>query len=130
MSVPPDWSFDEDEELVTLEPPGRRAAVQLSSRRRAGPGRPAESGEAAGLVIDAAGGRGRRIEPDEHRTNDVLAASATYEEGSDAGTRWWFVGVKVSPIRMVLFTYNDDTTETALRDTASAMFEGVHISAS
>jgi hypothetical protein len=129
-AVPPGWTISEDEELVTLEPPGRRGAVQFSIRRRREPVEP-EHGEASEFVHMVSHSRGIEIPvPSERQTSSGFAAVASFDEPSDTRATRWIVGAQTSRMRMVLYTYNDDGSDDQSHDAAAEIFESITVGSS
>lgn len=125
-AVPPGWIVSEDGDTVQLEPPSRLGAAHFSIYRRAERREPTD-GEATDFVQRVARSRGiDKLEASERRTRNGLAAVALFDEGDGTMTKW-IVGAHVSPLRAVLYTYNDDGSDSESRDRAVAIFESVAV---
>jgi len=124
VAVPPGWSVSEDGNTVELEPPTRRGAAHFSVYRR-GERRDPAPGEATEFVQRAARLCGAAdIEVHEDKTRDGIVAVASF----NATPRRWRVGARISPLRAVLYTYNDDGNDQETWDTAAAVFDSIVVS--
>jgi hypothetical protein len=130
VAIPHGWTVAEDEELVTLEPASRRGAAQFSVLERQEPLEPGV-GEASELVCRIANRRGIDLpQPTERRTSAGFAAMVTFDEQGDDRVTRWFAGAQTAPMRVVIYTYNDDGSDDESRDAAAEIFASLVVASS
>jgi hypothetical protein len=121
--VPADWLVETEDGLIQMQPPDRSGAAHVSifNRRESSP----TPGEASRLLerIPVWSVAVEKDGPHERSGSGALIATASCTETPEG--RYWVIGVRVTPTRAVVFTYNDDGNATPHRAQAREIFESL-----